>query len=622
MRQLKQKAVVYLSALLLLVYPLRHAWTGLDIMDAGYSLGNYQYFDSLNKTWKFATYLSNIVGRLLSWLPFGNTWVGMNFYTSLLIGITAAVVYLFFVRLCVQAQGAWWEKHILFLAEFTAVSLCWAPSVILYHYLGYFFITAAALLLYQAITKDKENYYIIAGVILGLCVAVRMPNITYMALILPVWYSCFQTDANTRWQRLIRRTIRCIAGYFVGFLVPIIYISIRYGFATYPEMVQGLFAMTDTATDYKPDSMVTAMFADYIENSVWLFLFLAYMAAGFAAFALLTKIFEQKSQSTGNQRLPDFGRNRIAKVLYLTAYGLYIIGLLVLVRLCYGRGMFDFDYTEYFSMYKWAVVYLLIVNALCIWCLMCRQIGEKLKLWAVFLLVIIWITPLGSNNGLYPIINNLFLTAPVSALMLTAVFRQFKGVAHAFVFRWGIGVLLAGMVLQSLLFGIFFVFHDKQPIGMAAEEQRQTVYLQSSDKVNGLKTTTEKKELLEALDQFLVENNLTKKKLILYGDIPALAYIFNMESAVFTTWPDLYSNPLTRLQQDLDNISNEKNDELPVVIFGTQAVNKLKQQSGIRYQKFSVIWEFMQKKQYKAVYQSKQYQVFYPPSLLHGCFGK
>ena len=91
-------------------------------------------------------------------------------------------------------------------------------------------------------------------------------------------------------------------------------------------------------------------------------------------------------------------------------------------------------------MYKWAVVYLLIVNALCIWCLMCRQIGEKLKLWAVFLLVIIWITPLGSNNGLYPIINNLFLTAPVSALMLTAVFRQFKGVAHAFVFRWGIGV--------------------------------------------------------------------------------------------------------------------------------------------------------------------------------------
>ena len=47
MRQLKQKAVVYLSALLLLVYPLRHAWTGLDIMDAGYSLGNYQYFDPL-----------------------------------------------------------------------------------------------------------------------------------------------------------------------------------------------------------------------------------------------------------------------------------------------------------------------------------------------------------------------------------------------------------------------------------------------------------------------------------------------------------------------------------------------------------------------------------------------
>ena len=103
---------------------------------------------------------------------------------------------------------------------------------------------------------------------------------------------------------------------------------------------------------------------------------------------------------------------------------IYAAGLLVLLRFCYGRGMFDFDYTAYFSMYKWAVVYLLMVLALCIWSLISKKVSGEQKLWAVCLLVKIWITPLGSNNGLYPIINNLFLTAPVSLLMLFDFFQK------------------------------------------------------------------------------------------------------------------------------------------------------------------------------------------------------
>ena len=44
---LKQKKKVnimkYLPAVILLLYPLRNATRGLDLMDAGYALGNYHF---------------------------------------------------------------------------------------------------------------------------------------------------------------------------------------------------------------------------------------------------------------------------------------------------------------------------------------------------------------------------------------------------------------------------------------------------------------------------------------------------------------------------------------------------------------------------------------------------
>ena len=49
----------YLLAAVLFLYPLRHAFTGADLMDAGYALGNYRFFDVLNPMWKLATYLAN-----------------------------------------------------------------------------------------------------------------------------------------------------------------------------------------------------------------------------------------------------------------------------------------------------------------------------------------------------------------------------------------------------------------------------------------------------------------------------------------------------------------------------------------------------------------------------------
>lgn len=601
---IRQKgSMTILPALILLLYPLRHAVIGLDLMDAGYSLGNYRFFDSVYEMWKLATYLANVTGILLSKLPYGNCWTGMNVYCGLLIGAAAAGVYLFMWKRYGQKRKLF--CLLLFVAELTALSLCWAPNVILYHYLGYLLMTAASVILFMAILKNQRRYYVIAGVILGLCVAVRMPNITYMALILPVWYDCFrnrgqhgeQTQKNAWIGELAARTLYCIGGYLSGLIVPLAVICMRYGITAYPQMVTSLFGMTDSAADYKPTSMITAMFGDYMRYSVWLLFFVIYMALGLLVFWGIKKYERNRTMSK--------------KVTYVLEI-FYSFGFLVLIRFCYGRGMFDFNYTEYFSMYKWITVYLLIVAALCIWCLLDKITGREFKLWAVFLLVIILVTPLGSNNGLYPIINNLFLVMPVSLLMIMNVFRRVrKAGAGSFAFRLVLGAVLVCTVGQSIMFGIGFVFHDAgAQRAMSMDNRRLT--LQCSSTGTGLVTTVEKKTALEELDQFLYQNGLNKNRVILYGNIPSIAYLLDMEPAISTTWADLDSYSIALLEKELARVSGEnETDTAPVMIFGRYSIENLTESDGFKYQKLTILKDFALENGYEQCFSNEDYIVLY-----------
>lgn len=584
----REKITKAILMLILFVYPLRKVGIGLDMMDAGYALGNYRFFDTMNENWKIATYLANVLGVAFNKLPWGDTWIGMNVYTSLLIGIIATVTYCFLIR--EKIVNMW----IAFLGELVALSLCWSPSVILYHYLGYILMTAAVILLYKALTEKKKVYLIISGVILGIAVAVRMPNITYMALIIPVWYDAWvnrDKEQNKQWfTSLLQQTGYCVAGYAVGLLIPIGYICMQYGIEAYPNMIASLFGMTDMATDYKPTSMVTAMFEDYIAYSAWLGIFAAYLLAGF----LMAHVLKGRLE-------------RAKKVLY-------IVGYFVLLRFCYGRGMFDFNYTAYFSMYKWVTVFLLVAILLCTWLIVSKKAEKEHKLWAVFLLVMIFVTPLGSNNGLYPIINNMFLVVPLTmGLLWYYVSKKWKGqntdrAMTAFVAKSMVVFIFLCVSVQSILFGVVFVFHDPSE-GLLDYTKANITGLQST---KGLHTTVDKASELDMLGGYLQENDLMQKEVILYGDIPAIAYIFDLKPAVYTTWADLDSNSLEQLKTEL--ASKEVREKEPIVIMSSEAAICMNEEMGREAdKKLEAIYEYLTEMEYDNTYTSAQFYVYEAP---------
>lgn len=584
---------------LLLLYPFVGIRQGLDVSDATYSLANFQYFPSMDGTWMVATFLANVTGHFLMQLPFGSTLTGMYCYTALIQSATALCAY-YVLRKRIPAP-------FMFVGEMMALGLCWCPSITLYNYLTYLLMTAGILLLYTGILRENEyaaegarsdnngvyaaKYYVPAGICLGANVAVRMPNVVQAALIVAVWYGVAVCGQQHKWQRAVRDTLWCMLGYGIGFGVPLAAICIRYGVMAYPSMVQTMFAMTEKATDYRPASMLSGMFRDYLTGSFWLLFAGACMAGGWFLCMIQCRFL------TGV---------RYTALLCRLLYG---AALLLLLRFYWGRGVFTFRYYQYSSMYYPTVLLLLVTILTAALCLWKRTMPAECRVAAVLVLVQILVTPLGSNNDLYPIINNLFVAVPFVLWMgyLSAKNAGVNGV----VWKVPFGMLILFVLMQSIGFHVNFAFQD------GVEGEKRDTVVTVPEKAAGVCTVQDNAAWLSELAAYVQEEGLIGRRALFYGDIPGLGYLLDMPSALSTFWPDLDSYRMVEYERDLARM-----EEPPVVIVSSPVAAYLNEDAdGMNWfgvdqakmegdEKLQILKEYLRAHEYEETFGNGRYVVF------------
>lgn len=577
-----------LFPILLCLYPCTNIRQGIDVSDATYSLANFEFFGTMDGTWMTATYLANVVGSLMMQLPFGNTLMGMYFYTSFVQSVTAVGVY--------AALRKKIPATLVFAGEWIALGLCWCPSTGLYNYLTYLFMAAGAILLYYGIMKDKKGYYLAAGICLGMNVAVRMPNVVQAAFIIALWYAAVLYGRTL--QQTVRDTLWCILGYVMGFGVPFITICVRYGLSAYPAMVQTMFAMTEKAVDYKPESMITSMFGDYITGLFWMMFAAVCMAGGWLLFMIRRRMFDDQA-----------GAVWTCRVIYAVVLG-------VLLRFYWGKGVFNFCYYEYRSIYYPAVLLLVVAIIAAFYCLFAKSVKTEQKVLAVLVLVQIFVTPLGSNNMLYPIINNLFIVVPFLLWIACDCFVNAGNdgiVGQTFTMVWAmpfVGLVLFVFV-QSVGFHMNFAFQD----GIYGEARDATVSVPA--KAAGVYTNQDNAAWLEELAQYMQDADLTGREVILYGDIPGLGYLLDMPSALSTFWADLDSYLMAEYQRDMESIISD-----PVVITASPIAAYLAEDAdGMNWfgvdkekldadEKLQILAAYMKEHSYKEVFGNGRYVVY------------
>lgn len=670
-----------LFLVILAFYPLRHIGWGLDLWDTGYNYANFQYMgtEHMDSMWLFSTYLSNLAGNLLMKLPGAGNLKGMNFYTGLIVSLLAVVGYFFCTR---KLKIVGW---IVFIGEMAAVSLCWCPTALLYNYLSYVLFLGCVILLYQGLTEEKNICLVLAGICLGANVLVRFSNLPEAAMILAVWaYDVVVWNrekerggvrGGSLWRRLGQHTFWCFVGYGSVLFMLLGFIHMKYGFGNYAAGIQRLFAMTDTATDYKADSMLLGVINTYVENLYWVMRIGVILAAGIMFFVMVNLLLRQYGRwnhilwwcggrlllaATGAVALTWLYEKGLRTlkgmaalsalspaVLFLTVLAVGLAAFTVVGWLLRKRcGMEKALWWE--SRFLWggiSVIMLvwLYVNEFCsldfLWdgpisygpmlrpgilflmlTMLAGMIGflnpgnsEQEKLISVMVVLVVLLTSLGSNNKVYPSMNNLFVAAPYTLWQCwrfcvhVTEKRLGKVTFNAFPAK---GLLTAFLVMCLFQFG---GFGAKFTFAEATGVYNLTASVENNAILKNIKMSPEKARWLTELSGYVEEQGLQGREVILYGNVPSLSYYLQMPPA-FNSWSDLRSYSYDTMAGDLEEKERQMREqkvEGPVILVDylwEKAEQNEKWQTLQR--KWRLVQDFMERNGYELTWQNDRFAFY------------
>ena len=542
----------FLFPVILLLYPLRHIRVGAEWWDTGYNYANFVYMDRMDPMWLFSTFLGNALGHFFTLLPLGDRMLGLNLYTGLVVSLLALGGYFFFVK----KVGL--PRPLVFWGEVLAVSFCWCPAALLYNYLTYVLFGAGVVCLYCALEQPgpgSRKYFVLAGICLGLNVYVRFPNLAQMALILAVW--AMALIRREKPGRAAAWTGWCLLGYLGGLALGFGGIALRFGPGEYAAGIRRLLSMPQEASEYTVVSMAVSQIRNYWQNLIWLAYFAGFAAVGLAVYHLLPRSWKW-----------------IKNLGCLGAVCCFFYYMIL-------QNMYNMKYSTKASVFQWAAFLLTASLAGGLTVIFSRRFAPREKLLAGLGILVILITPLGSNNHLYASINNLFFVLPGTLWLLVRFLRflpdevrmwkrkglgweqvHWKKPLSLYPLKALLAAMLAMITFQGVAFGFGYVFSETD----GGENLHTPV--ENNRVLAGILTSPDRAQLLTDLTAYVQEENLTGRQVILYGQIPALSYYLEMPFAI-TPWPDLASYNYSVMESDLSAIAaraREKGEELPVVI--------------------------------------------------------
>ena len=117
-------------------------------------------------------------------------------------------------------------------------------------------------------------------------------------------------------------------------------------------------------------------------------------------------------------------------------------------------------------------------------------------------------------------------------------------------------------------------------------------------------TTSYNADSINELYSALESMNAFDKKAIFFGQVPGLAYIFDLEPAINTVWPDLDSYSTSKFSDELSKIS-AKGIDAPIIIMG----QNLPEYANIEAKK-DVLMDYIASNDYNKVFESDRFTVY------------
>ncbi len=558
-RTISKGVVKYILFALLVGVMFIHVSKGIEFSDTGYNLANYENFPNVNHTWMISTVLSMTIGKLLTLLPFGHTMLFMNIYCTMIVTVFAGIFYF--------ALSKKFNYLYVFIGMLLAVLATWGPYVILYHYLGYFLFGLGGLLLAKGLSENSLKKIALSAIILSINVFICFPNICEATLGIVIICDMIIERKNR-----IKEILIFVGSYVSTLLIGVLIVTFVFGKNAYIGMIQGLFAISEANPSYEPLNMIETIFEGYR----WDFKYFA--------MSLIVSLIGVLVYHKAN--------NKVIKVLSVLVCALFSLAVLRLMKY-YGR--LDFNYSDYYCFCALTVVLILLGVFISIVSLFNKDLEVHERLLASLVPIMVFITPIGSNSGMYTLLNALFLVLPISFGLLSK--RANKCLSSA-PFAVTVGLFSVAMLFQGILFKYNYVYRDMQ---------QEYVKINKAENVTlaGMRTSPEKKEYIVGLSDYLKSENLEGERVIVFGHIPMTAYAFPVKNAISHVWPSLDSYPLDDFRKELEALGDN-----PVIVYQSGYGDLLtKDYKDSFSEKEIILCEYAKSRGYKVTYQNDFFTV-------------
>ncbi len=563
-REKTKKIFFYLFVAIAVLWAIPLINRGIDVTDTGYYLAKYKYvFDSSVDIRSGTILFTEIIGGLLYRLT--------EQYQMLVLNISTWMCYLISVFLVYKLLKR--EKSDIYVLCMCIIGTMYSFSWIKafnYNTLSMFIQLLAILFLLYAIKIDKNCYLVISGILLGINVFVRIPNVLQFAYALCICRA--YGIRQKKWKCAGKKILYFVFGSIVGVLFSFITVLLFIGSDSFVNMVRNLFSeVGDTNSGHGLNNMLERVF-EGIERGVqmWSGKLLVVVAGVSVLFASLKK-----------------------RSVKIQKCGFYIATLLFCVlAIRWGLG-----FQSAHIMYEMIAVFLIISSFAF---LFIDELSAFESSLALLVLISELILTIGTDNGWY--YQSVFMIFPFASVM--TIWSKY---IHAFATEKYLKIVVCFVFFVISSFGIKYAFTNVY---------RDAPYDELVANVEipvckGMKTTIDKAEALESLDKQLMIYEGIYDSLVVLGDCPIVYTFTDLKPCLSQSWPDLQSFSYEQFQEEIDDKFSK--GEYPLVLFANfdQDGYAMMDENKKQY-----MLEVMDENQYMMVFRNSYYSIYAPNSLV------
>ncbi len=534
----KMKIFTFLSPkkviILIILFPLLFIWQGLDFSDTGHFLTTYQQIFNdpesiygLNLSW-----LTNIIGGIWVYL-FGDLFglLGVNFAGVLTVYASLWVSYLIL--------KPYIDKRILLVGLlFTLVFTKWSYLLSYYNLSSLFFVLSAFFIV-NGLKTNKCWQIVLSGLITGLSIFIRFPNIVGFSLILVI--TLFAKLNKVKIKSLVIQLISFIFGYIVSILLAFLIMKI----IGHYDLVINSFKkisplLAETSDQHSFNSLTRILYIELLKT---------------IAFAVIIIIFVLLTP-----KILFCFKNRYIR------YSFVILPIIIISSL-YAFALWNGFHISNFLVF---FIFSVLLTILMLYVTNIEKSSNEFRMIAFTAILVLIVPVIGSSSGFFMSVNNMWLAFPIAFAYIWGL-KEIKielNTKHDTSSSYSNFTLdqketelirkisITLFVILSLISSFIFTQRD-------VPNRFEMRYSVDNSRLRGIFTNKDRarvvRELLNEVENYVKEDDY----LLAYEAISTLYFLTKTRPYLYSTQPLLYQP--AELRRYLDKAVKER-PYLPVIV--------------------------------------------------------